>query len=590
MSRDVGVGQLVEELEERGDRLPFEIGAFVALEACEGLLRESVKLEPDDVRVTLEGSVVVAESAESADPDEAARSLVSVLARLLVAAGPGVPPYLLQLVKESATSQRPSDLRYLHDAIEASLIPINRGASRRVLARLVRESDRPPAPVVPEVSPRELDAELDELLADPVIRNLEPAQAALPLPDDLPGEPITERIRVPKEISQPDTLPVPPSEPALRSAAQAAPHLDAPRAPVAAPALRMDESPQLGLEPITATIKKWPSQEEPPIAEPIEHPVLELEPETASGDLAAPAPVTAPVPVTAPAIASAPEPVIAPAPALAPVTEPVTGTESVTEIATEPAIRTGSPPSPEPTYDRGSLPVAQPPRRRGGWGVWVFAAALGLGAYALIASGTLDTLLRPATPVIVPSPSGVIDVTVTPADAQIFVFIGRGPAVAEGMPVGHAHEFIVFDRGLRPSRATIAEDATWTDTDGGPLYELAVQAQAVGDPIDALDLGDPQSEPSERASERTGVVRVVTNPPGAKVYRFVSIGPNAQIDVPSIHEGQEVLVYRQGYETRRAVIGPSDWRVGSSDDAQNASLNVQLPAIAASAVAETTEN
>ena len=38
-----------EELEERGDRLPFEIGAFVALEACEGLLRESVKLEPDDV-------------------------------------------------------------------------------------------------------------------------------------------------------------------------------------------------------------------------------------------------------------------------------------------------------------------------------------------------------------------------------------------------------------------------------------------------------------------------------------------------------------------------------------------------------------
>ena len=59
MIRDVGVGQLVEELEQRGDRLPFEIGAFVALEACEGLLQESVKLEPDDVRVTLEGSVVV---------------------------------------------------------------------------------------------------------------------------------------------------------------------------------------------------------------------------------------------------------------------------------------------------------------------------------------------------------------------------------------------------------------------------------------------------------------------------------------------------------------------------------------------------
>ena len=63
MSRDVGVGQLVEELEQRGDRLPFEIGAFVALEACEGLLQQSVRLGADDVRVTLEGSVVVAGSA-----------------------------------------------------------------------------------------------------------------------------------------------------------------------------------------------------------------------------------------------------------------------------------------------------------------------------------------------------------------------------------------------------------------------------------------------------------------------------------------------------------------------------------------------
>ncbi|MBW2586582.1 MAG: hypothetical protein JRD92_06510, partial [Deltaproteobacteria bacterium] len=202
MSRDVGVGQLVEELEQRGDRLPFEIGAFVALEACEGLLQESVKLVADDVRVTQEGSVVVAGSAERAEPDEAARSLVSVLARLLVAAGPGVPPYLLQLVKESTTGHNPRDLRHLHDAIEASLIPINRGASRRVLARLVRESDRPPAPEVPQVDPRELDAELDELLRDPVTRTLEPTQAELP-PQEEEG-PITERIRMPLEAS-PDT-------------------------------------------------------------------------------------------------------------------------------------------------------------------------------------------------------------------------------------------------------------------------------------------------------------------------------------------------------------------------------------------------
>ncbi|MGB5694851.1 MAG: hypothetical protein WBM46_04290, partial [Polyangiales bacterium] len=234
MSRDVGLGQLVQELEQRGARLPFEIGAFVALEACEGLLKDSVKLEADDVRVTLEGSIVVSEAAQRAEPSEAARSLVSVLARLLVAAGPGVPPDLLQLVKESTTGQGPKDLRHLHDAIEASLIPINRGASRRVLARLVRESDRPPAPEADRVDRHELDAELDELLRDPGSRSLDPVETNLPLAEHEDEEPVTERIRIPRAVAgvkssdtasasfpppvpdvdlQPETVPVPPSEP-----------------------------------------------------------------------------------------------------------------------------------------------------------------------------------------------------------------------------------------------------------------------------------------------------------------------------------------------------------------------------------------
>ncbi|MEM9729874.1 MAG: hypothetical protein AAF997_14935, partial [Myxococcota bacterium] len=204
MSIDVGVGQLVQELEQRGDRLPFEIGAFVALEACEGLLQESVRLEADDVRVTAEGSVVVASSAERAEPGEAAKSLVSVLSRLLVAAGPGVPPYLLQLVRDSNTGSGPRDLRHLHDAIEASLIPLNRGASRRVLARLVRESDRPPAPEEDTIDPSELDAELDELLADPGSRALDAADAA--------PQPITAKITMPRQHVAPEPERV--SEPA----------------------------------------------------------------------------------------------------------------------------------------------------------------------------------------------------------------------------------------------------------------------------------------------------------------------------------------------------------------------------------------
>jgi hypothetical protein len=564
MSRDVGLGQLVQELEQRGARLPFEIGAFVALEACEGLLKDSVKLEADDVRVTLEGSIVVSEAAQRAEPSEAARSLVSVLARLLVAAGPGVPPDLLQLVKESTTGQGPKDLRHLHDAIEASLIPINRGASRRVLARLVRESDRPPAPEADRVDRHELDAELDELLRDPGSRSLDPVETNLPLAEHEDEEPVTERIRIPRAVAgvkssdtasasfpppvpdvdlQPETVPVPPSEPARRRASM--PLADGPASgpePARAAAAFQASPQQAGPEPITATIRKW----QPPAE-------AEVETEPSRG----PAPVSAMVSVSAAKSASA------------------------KGSAAEPA------PAPEAVYDRSSLPAPKPPGWRIPWKSWLVAGALGLGVYSLIAMGAFDGLRGATAPTTSPAPRGVIEVTVTPADAQVFLFVGRGPAVAAGLPTTAAHEFVVFDRGLRPSRAIVPAGATWTSTATGPLYELAVQAEHVTSAAEALDLGVPQTAPAAKAGE-SGTIRIITNPPGAKVYRFVGIGPRVKIPASSIHEGQELLVYHPNHEPQRAVVGPSDWQ--ADEGAYKALLDVELPMLPGSAVPEALQN
>jgi hypothetical protein len=571
------MGQLVEQLEQRGDRLPFEIGAFVALEACEGLLKESVKLEADDVRVTPEGSVVVAGSAPPAEPDEAARSLVSVLARLLVAAGPGVPPHLLQLIKETTTGQSSHDLRRLHDAIEASLIPINRSASRRVLARLVRESDRPPGPEAPPIDPRELDAELDELLGDPGSRTLETAQEKLPLPEE-PEEPVTERIRIPRPAARDvhasaadeprrQTHPALASEPAMKRAS--VPLADPPERPVPAAAVAAvpisEERRRPASEPVTATIRKWQPDADTRAAS-----------EPAPVSVSAMVPVSAAVPVATVGAASEM--------GLETATEAVFGTGSVTRA--EPVV--ANEPLPAPMYDRASLPQQQRRRHRGGWGIWLLAAALGLGIYALIATRTLDAWVRPAAPE--PPPSGVIDVTVSPPGAQIFAFVGRGPVVVQDMPVGSAHEFVVFDRGLRPSRAVVPEGASWTMTDKGPMYELAVQAQAAAAPVDALDLGGPQTQTASSGTGSTGTIRVITNPPGAKVFRFVGVGPTARIPAGSIHEGQEILIYHPDHETRRAVIGPSDWQSAEGQSSYIASLEVDLPALPQSAVSETVEN
>jgi len=610
MSRDVGVGQLVQELERRGDRLPFEIGAFVALEACEGLLLQSVKIDPDDVRVTLEGSVVVSDEAERADPDEAARSLVFVLARLLVAAGPGVPPHLLQLVRDGTTEQNPHDLRRLHDAIEASLIPINRGASRRVLARLVRESDRPPAPEPVQVDPRELDTELEELLRDPATRTLEHARAESQAKQWNPEEPITERIRVPSELSregdvdaQPETLPVPPSRP---SAARSSASVPDGRAPAAldsrAAVAELPEQPrQPGPEPITATIRKWSRDEEGESAPaPAPAPVPESVPESASAAAAASASAAVPAAATAPVTAPAP------APASGLVSEAGNGTATPLETPTESVFGTGSvshaesipspvparesAAAPEPAYDRPSFAVSQLPKRRGGLGVLLVAAVVGLGLYALISSGALDALFQPAAAPAASATPGVIDVTVTPSDAQVFVFVGRGPAISDGLAIDADHEFIVFDRGLRPSRAIVPRGASWATTEDGLLYELAVQADAVVDPSSEVDFGEAKTRPSSVDTAEKARVRVITNPPGAKVYRYLGVGPSVRIRAASIQEGQEILVVHPDHETRRAVIGPSDWQLVEGQTARSATLQIELPELPTSAVPETPED
>ncbi|MFA9471984.1 MAG: hypothetical protein ACERNK_15545 [Deltaproteobacteria bacterium] len=271
-------------------------------------------------------------------------------------------------------------------------------------------------------------------------------------------------------------------------------------------------------------------------------------------------------------------------------TESVFGTGSVTASESLPAAQplTPSMPAPAPVYDRPSLPEPLPTKRRGGWSAWLLAAGLGLGAYAFVATGALDAVLQPAA--LAPAPSGIIAVAVTPADAQIFVFVGRGPAVASGLPAGGAHEFILFDHGLRPSRAVVPEGATWTTTEQGSLYELAVQAQAAPASTDALDLGSPETTPASTGAGDSGTIRIITNPQGAKVYRFIGVGPTAQIPAASIHEGQEILVYHPEHETRRAVIGPSDWEAGEREGAHRASLEVQLPALPGLAVPEALED
>jgi hypothetical protein len=571
MSMDVGVGQLVEELQQRGDRLPFEIGAFVALEACEGLLQNAVKLEADDVRVTLEGSVVVAPSAEHAEPDEAARSLVSVLSRLLIAAGPGVPPHLLELVRESASGQVHRDLRNLHDAIEASLIPLNRGASRRVLARLVRESDRPSALEAAGIDPEELDAELDELLRDPATRTRGPEPGSVPLGAELEDDPITAKITMPTR-----------SEATGRGSA-GAPEEDSMAPPKTADGAH-EASPPVRGRPAETTMSSTRSAAVAAVADPgpIEDAVTatirvrfpEQEPRTGEVSSAS-SPFEEPEEQGS-AVYEVPEKASAAA------------VESATSTTPQWAITTAEP---QPDARVRESRAARSQRARPSLVPWLLVLGAALGGYALISSGVLEGFGSPTqSPAPAPSPiSGTIEVTVDPPDSQVFLYVGRGPTLAQGLTVAGPHEFVVFDRGLEPTRAVVPRDAQWTATSTGPLYELAVQPRPADGSSEYLDLGLPLIELASEDGPR-GTVRVITNPIGAKVYRLVGIGPEAEIRASSIHEGHEILVYHPDHSARRAVIGPSDWASAGQGADHTASLAVELPPISSSDAAEITKD
>jgi hypothetical protein len=260
---------------------------------------------------------------------------------------------------------------------------------------------------------------------------------------------------------------------------------------------------------------------------------------------------------------------------------------SASESIPAPEALLGSLPPAAPQYDRPSIAESRLPTRRGSWAAWVLAAFLGVGIYALISTGTVDAWLKPSPPSAVGSTDGVIEVNVTPSDAQVFLFVDRGPAVASDLPVDAAHEFIVFDDGLKPSRALVPKGASWTTSERGALYELAVQAEPAA-PSDSLDLGAPRSVPAPAGTDGSGTIRIITNPPGAKVYRFIGVGPKIRIHAPSIHEGYEILAYHPQYETRRTVVGPSDWV--SAEGEYSARLDLRLPERAGSSVLKAPEN
>jgi hypothetical protein len=137
----IPLDELLRSLKERSVRMPADIGTFIALEATEGIVDAPKALNLSRVVVTEEGEVGVSDEGVC-DADQAAQAVTSMLGALLVAAGTGVPAAMVRLV-EAPPPTGEQAVEALRDQLEAALVPLNRGAARRVLGRLIRESRKP---------------------------------------------------------------------------------------------------------------------------------------------------------------------------------------------------------------------------------------------------------------------------------------------------------------------------------------------------------------------------------------------------------------------------------------------------------------
>ena len=549
----VTVEELVRVLKEKRTRIPYEIGAFVVLEACEAVQARPTVVEASGVRISDDGRVAVDAQTQGARVAEASQSLSKLLAYVLVAAGPGVPPALLDLV-EGGPSDGGWDLGRFRDELEAALVPLNRGAARRVLSRMLREAAGEFRSHRNSVRPRpetdQLDAELDGLLG------------GSPSPDTKP----MPRVSSNGSPSPADKSPAPPG-PAEATSPTVRPK------PLLTP-LRTPR-PALAVSPSVGEVDALADMLEPDPGEP------------------------------APESGSPPEVAVESEMPTRPGSFNEKDTLAATERETaEDALESprGDLPKGRPLTDLDELETFEPRARTGGGKGLAWAGLFLLLSVALVVGlvvlrpDVVDRAMgretaeereaREAESRALAEAAaereahrrrfGHLVVEVEPAEAQVLLFVGRGPATVPQLPVGVAHEFIAVADGRSPTRALVPAAASWEDGADGPRYELAMQTGDEPMAFEDLDLGSSRlvhGELGAPTGER-GTVRVVTNPPGARVYLLIGFSPTTEFRNLRTDEPAELLLWHEGHVAKRVPVMASDWR--EDGDTPRATVQVRL--------------
>jgi hypothetical protein len=421
------------------------------------------------------------------------------LQRLLEASGSQTPALDAAAKKEAGAG-----IASLAQELEAALVPVNRAAGRRALARLAREVKRVTlgvgrnASIPPDVQQQRRS-----------IRGSQPSYPGYTGPRSSDGRKSRPRDEVDSLLS--------------------AFEVDGPRSDAV---VSRDLKEIAGLTPTP-----------PP-----------LQPTSVSAPLpAAPAPTSARTPAGAfPTSTREPVPMSsARVPAPAPLS-------SRGQALTPPGLGQGQAQGRGQISKRIGLVVAV---------VAVLAVGAALLAW-ILRSGSRNPATSPAEKAAVdPAPSARLPrpckATVIISDAQpraeLLVRAGSTPLEVPKMPVGARLEFVATGEGFAPKRAVILKGATWETGSGKPRYEMTIELEKsrAKSGVDPWPPGEPGTEVGGHGAP--GTVHIVSTPRSAEIWLLAGLGPEATIDQLACDSDVDILVAGPSTYRKRLHIGQNEF-------------------------------
>lgn len=570
LDSSVTLGDALALVEARRIPIAPEVAGYLCLELAERASMQPGGLLPEGVFLGEEGSVAFVPRQGGEAPEQFVRTLL----RRLLDASASRPAALWQVT----TSTRPG-VEGLVRELEAALIPLNRMASRRSLARLAREVKR-----VTHGVGRNAPSSVRKPSQPPAMSTPPRAHATAPAAGTLPP-PTAPPVALPAPTPPPPRTSAPP--PRLSAIDELLNALD----PIAGPSAQMPDDAtrrqlkeMAGLDPTppppTAqahdddTNDDDDDDELPSSADPTDE-----ESEAVEALLAAS--VSGPQGRLAEAMRpSRPDlPRAEPRSARLPVADAV---QAPAERAAEPSVkqapvaaRTADVPR-ELRRSTPPMPRLAEPRAGGGFRTIAVTLLLVFGA-ALALVWWLRPDLLPGTKKPQPAPSSssaperaptrtcALRVAGAPDGAEILLLQGHAPLDVSPMPAGARIEFIGLLAGHAPKRAVIPAQAKWdADEHGRPRYELAFELA----PSRKKNDNWPPAEPGTTVGGEgePGTVHVVSSPRDSEVWLLIGSGPEAVLD-PVGCRAQEILIASGTTLRTRLKVAAEDFLSGDGGTA-----------------------